>query len=541
MRCITKEASYLQLKKQQQAIKAHSLRRLFEDDERRAHRFSLEQDGLYFDYSKNHITPEIIDTLCQFAEAQQLPHAIQALFTGEKVNLTEQRPALHTALRFQGSPDTPEEALAAHAKEKIATCVQKIHSGAWLGFTGKPIKTVVNIGIGGSDLGPRMVVEALSSYKKNIDVKFVANIDGADLIDNLAHCDPETTLFIIASKTFTTLETLENAKSARQWLLDSGANNTQLAQHFIAISTCTSEAKAFGIADENIFPIWDWVGGRYSLWSAIGLPIAIAIGMKNFDALLAGANSMDEHYQQTEIKNNLPAIAALISFWYSQFWQTKTHAVLAYAQRLNRLPAYLQQLDMESLGKSVTREGNRIDYPTGNIIWGSEGTNGQHSFHQLLHQGTEYIPVEFIMINSPMSSLKHQHTHLQACCISQSQALLKGKTLADAEKELRAQGLDETDVKTLAPHKVVAGNKPSNTIIMDTLSPKNLGALLAFYEHKVHALSVLLNINAFDQWGVELGKQLGKPIHKALCEGTIDTQWDQSTKALIEKLSTKIN
>lgn len=528
---------YQQLNKHQQKLKSHSLRRLFEDDAKRVDHFSLEFEDLYFDYSKNHITTETIKMLCDFAEEKKLHSAINALLTGKHVNNTENRPALHTTLRFQGEATNEEQRLVAATRKEMAACVDKIHSQEWLGFTQKPIKTVVNIGIGGSDLGPRMVTQALSAYKKSIDVLFVANADGADLSDTLETIDPEATLFIIASKSFTTLETLENALSARQWLLSQGCRKEQLKHHFIAISANISAAKKFGIHEDNIFPIWDWVGGRYSLWSAIGLPIAISIGMDHFNELLIGAHQMDEHYSAAQPQDNLPIISGLLTFWYGQFWDTKTHAVLPYAQRLSRLPFYLQQLDMESLGKSISRDGKPISYPTGNVIWGTEGTNGQHSFHQLLHQGTELIPVDFISIQKSMSPLDNQHLHLQACCISQSQALLKGKSLADAEKELRDQGFDEEKIRQLAPHKVIAGNKPSNTIILKELSPKNLGALIAFYEHKVYTLSVLLNINPFDQWGVELGKQLGKPVYDALCGDTIDEQWDESTKRLIQRLS----
>ncbi len=539
MSSIRKEEAYLQLEKHHSSIQAHSLRRLFEEDEQRVNRFSLELDGLYYDFSKNHISPEIFKSLCQYAYARQLPSKITALLSGEHVNNTEDRPALHTTLRQQNIPKSQEEYLVANTQEKMTLCVDKLHQGQWQGFAGQAITTVVNIGIGGSDLGPRMVVQALSGYQKSIEVRFAANIDGADLSDTLKGLNPKTTLFIIASKTFTTLETLENAKSARQWLLDYGCQESQLSQHFIAISTNNAAANAFGIKEENIFPMWDWVGGRYSLWSAIGLPIAISIGMENYLALLQGANEMDTHYQEQSIENNIPVVAALLTFWYSQFWDTKAHAVLPYAQRLSRFPSYLQQLDMESLGKSVTLNGDSVDYSTGNIIWGTEGTNGQHSFHQLLHQGTELIPVDFIAVKHSMSALTHQHQYLQACCISQSQALLKGKTLADAKKELDEQGYSRDDIERLAPHKVVAGNKPSSTIIIDELSPKSLGRLIALYEHKVHALGALLDINPFDQWGVELGKQLGKPIHQALTQGTINEQWDSSTKALIERLSTQ--
>jgi glucose-6-phosphate isomerase len=532
-----KTECYAHLKRQQESLKSHSLRRLFEENEKRASLFSLELNGLYYDFSKNHITSETVKALCQYAKVCKLPEEIESLLTGKIVNHTENRPALHSALRFQGQAATEEELQVSSVREKMAQCVEKLHTEQWLGFTGKPIKTVVNIGIGGSDLGPRMVVQALSPYKKNINVRFAANIDGADLTDTLDTLHPETTLFIIASKTLTTLETLENALSARQWMLNNGCEESTLSQHFIAISTNIKGAQALGVSAENIFPMWDWVGGRYSLWSAIGLPIAISIGMDNFLELLAGAHDMDSHYRTAKMEQNLPIMAGLLTFWYGQFWNTKAHAVLPYAQRLSRLPSYLQQLDMESLGKSVKRNGSNVDYSTGNIIWGTEGSNGQHSFHQLLHQGTEIIPVDFITVNQPMSPLNDQHQHLQACCISQSQALLKGKTLTDAEKELRDQGLEEATIKMLAPHKVVAGNKPSSTLVLEALTPKNLGSLIAFYEHKVHTLSVLLDINPFDQWGVEIGKQLGKPIHKSLCEGVIPSHWDDSTKTLIKRLS----
>jgi glucose-6-phosphate isomerase len=528
---------YLALEQHQRKIKLHSLHRLFEEDELRADRFTLKTEEIYFDFSKNHINHDTLRLLCEFAEQQKLPQMIQSLFNGEHVNNTEDRPALHTALRFQGTPSTKEQQLSAEVRNKMALCVEKIHTHQWLGFTGKPITTVVNIGIGGSDLGSRMVVQALPDHHKNIDVKFIANIDGADLSDTLSAINPETTLFIIASKTFSTLETIENALSAKHWLTAHNCKEDQLAKHFIAVSMNTDAAKLFGVDENNIFPIWDWVGGRYSLWSAIGLPIAIALGMNNYQQLLEGANAMDSHYRNTPLLNNLPVIAGLITFWYGQFWQTKAHAILPYAQRLHRLPAYLQQLDMESLGKSVSSQGKSLTHPTGGIIWGAEGTNGQHSFHQLLHQGTELIPADFIAIKKPMSPLDNHHQLLQACCISQSQALLKGKSLADAEQELRDQGLSEAEIKTLAPHKVVAGNKPSNTLVLEALTPKNLGALIAFYEHKVYTLGVLLDINPFDQWGVELGKQLGTPIHNALSGDDINIRWDSSTKALIKLLS----
>ncbi|MBX2809276.1 MAG: glucose-6-phosphate isomerase [Cellvibrionaceae bacterium] len=507
---------------------------LFSQDPQRAQTHTVAMDELWLDYSKNHIDKTVLALLCQLAEAKQLPQAIQRLLAGEHVNNTENRAAWHTALR---QADDPTEAQVIKAAlDKMGDFVDRVHSGAWRGFTGKAINTVVNIGIGGSDLGPRMAVQALAGFTRNVALKFVANVDGADLCDTLADIDPETTLFIVASKTFTTLETLNNGLSARQWMLDAGCAQQHLAQHFVAISSNVQAAGDFGIAEDNIFPMWDWVGGRYSLWSAIGLPIALAVGMDNFRDLLKGAASMDRHFSEAPLQQNMPVIAALISYWYSHFWGASTHAVLAYAQRMSRLPAYLQQLDMESLGKSVTRAGDAVDYPTGSVIWGTEGTNGQHSFHQLLHQGTQLIPLDFIAIKQPMSSLEDQHQHLLACCISQSQALLQGKTLAQAQAELQQQGLTEAEVQRLAPHKVIAGNRPSNTLILERLNPKNLGALIAFYEHKVYTTAVLLDINPFDQWGVELGKQLGKPIYQALSQGNIDPAWDGSTQALIAKL-----
>lgn len=524
------------LQQHQLKMKKLSLRRLFEEDDQRCQKLSIDVGPVYFDYSKNHINQETLALYNRLAEETKLQSAINSLLSGEHVNHTEKRAALHSALRSQGTPSSQEEQEVSQAIEKMAHIVEQLHTQQWLGFSGKPITTVVNIGIGGSDLGPRMVARALQPLNKGINVEFVANIDGADLSDVLARIEPETTLFIIASKSFSTLETLENAKSAKHWMIKNQCPETSLCQHFVAISTNISAAEAFGIAPENILPMWDWVGGRYSLWSTIGLPIAISIGMGAFKQLLSGANLMDRHFGEAPPNQNMPIIAAMLSFWYSQFWGSTSHAVLPYAQRLNFLPAFLQQLDMESLGKSTHRDGKLVSCDTGNIIWGTEGTNGQHSFHQLLHQGTHIIPVDFIMVKHSMSELDDQHRYLQACCISQSQALLKGKTLSDAEQELKEKGLDDTEIKSLAPHKVITGNKPSNTWVLNELSPENLGALIAFYEHKVYAQSVLLDINPFDQWGVELGKQLGTPIYQALQNDACHHLWDGSTRSLIQKL-----
>jgi glucose-6-phosphate isomerase len=522
-------------------IKTQTLLDLFQDNPQRIEALSLTVGQLFFDFSKNHITSHTLKSLCEFAQSKDMQAAINSLLGGDEVNNTEKRPALHSALREppadKGHANQPTSNQVQQALSKMDTFVEALHQQEWKGFSGKAIDTVVNIGIGGSDLGPRMVTQALADYHvPQISVHFVANIDGADLQDTLKKLNPESTLFIVASKSFTTLETLNNALSAREWVLESGCDQGSLHKHFVAISSNIQAASEFGIAEENIFPMWDWVGGRYSLWSAIGLPIALATGMNNFRSLLTGAHEMDQHFKQTPLEKNIPVIAALISHWYSHYWGTTSHAVLPYSQRLSRLPAYLQQLDMESLGKQVSKEGTPLNYPSGLVIWGTEGTNGQHSFHQLLHQGTQLIPVDFIAVKESMSRYTEQHQHLLACCISQSQALLQGKTLQQATTELREQGLSEQEVLSLAPHKVVPGNRPSTFILMESLTPQNLGALIAFYEHKVYASSVLLGINAFDQWGVELGKQLGKPLYGALTEGVVNAEWDSSTKSIVNKL-----
>jgi glucose-6-phosphate isomerase len=524
-----------------ESIKSKSLLELFSENPERSSELSFTLGDLFFDFSKNHITQHTLSLLCESAESRNLQENITALLDGEEVNNTEKRPALHTALR-EPAPnneynETEYSKAVQAALSKMDSFVEAIHQQHWQGFTGKVIDTIVNIGIGGSDLGPRMVTQALAAYHTSkIKVHFVANVDGADIQDTLADLDPEKTLFIIASKSFTTLETLNNGLTARQWVLNAGCDKTALAKHFVAISSNIDAASEFGIAQDNIFPMWDWVGGRYSLWSAIGLPIALAVGMKNFRALLAGAHEMDKHFKTAPLQENIPVIAALLSHWYSHYWGTTSHAVLPYAQRLSRLPAYLQQLDMESLGKQVTKDGSPLTAQSGLVIWGTEGTNGQHSFHQLLHQGTQLIPVDFIAVKQSMSEYTDQHQHLLACCISQSQALLQGKTLQQASDELREQGVSETEIVKLAPHKVIPGNRPSNFLLMGSLTPHNLGALIAFYEHKVFATSVLLGINAFDQWGVELGKQLGKPLYAALTEGEINKEWDSSTQSILEKL-----
>jgi glucose-6-phosphate isomerase len=507
---------------------------LFAEDRARVDDFSLDACGLTLDYSKNHLTRESRGLLLKLAEEAELTDAIAAMFSGEKINNTEDRPALHVALRSPNAV-TEEEQAVHQTLTKLTRFVEKVHAGKWRGFTDLSITDVVNIGIGGSDLGPRMVTEALTPFHQpQVKVHLVANIDGADLVKTLTGLSPETTLFVVASKSFSTLETLENSKSARRWLLDAGCSEEDVAKHFVAITSRVDKAVEFGIAEENLFPMWDWVGGRYSLWSAIGLPIALAIGPEQFKLLLAGAHDMDKHFRDTEFTENMPVIQALLAFWYNQFWDAHSQVILPYNTLLRSLPAYLQQLDMESLGKGVNREGEAVDYPTGLVIWGSEGTVGQHSFHQLLHQGTRMVPAAFIVNRRAQHELSHQQRHLFACCLSQSQALMEGKSLEQATQELIAAGTPKAQAERLAPHKVIPGNRPSTTIFMEELTPRTLGALIAMYEHKVFVSSVLLDINAFDQWGVELGKQLSGPIYEALENPHADVGFDASTQRLIE-------
>ncbi len=525
----------------QHAKKWHpSLLDLFEQDNKRSQTFSIDAAGLHLDFAKNHLTNETLTLLEQLAQAAKLPHAIQALLNGEQVNNTEQRPALHSALRFQGAPQTPQEHQVADVLLQMESLVDRLHRGKWTGFNGDAITDVVNIGIGGSDLGPRMVCDALAAYHHpSLKVHFVANIDAADMGDIFKYLNPASTLFILASKSFSTLETLENAKAARRWLIEKGCRVDMLQQHFIAISAQTEKAEAFGIHRDNILPMWDWVGGRYSLWSAIGLPIALAVGMQHFNALRAGAHAMDKHFASAPICQNMPVIMALISYWYSQFWNAQTQAVLPYSHHMHYFPQFLQQLDMESLGKRVSKDGKKLDHASGSIIWGAEGSNGQHSFHQLLHQGSHLVPVDFIVALKSGYGNQHQHQHLFACCISQSQALLTGKSHDQSMEELLAKGLDQKEAERLAPHQVIPGNRPSNTLILEELTPYSIGALTALYEHKVYSLSVLLGINAFDQWGVELGKQLGGDIFNALETGNIPSEWDSSTRALAQCFLTR--
>ena len=531
--------AWQQLLKQRQVMQDFRIADAFTADPQRFQRFSLNHDGLLLDFSKNLLDETTLDLLMQLAEQSQLKQAIQAMFNGELVNASEQRPALHTALR-RPIGDTlmvDGEDLIPLIHDTLNTMnhlVNRIHNGLWRGYSEKPITHIVNIGIGGSFLGPQLVSEALLPFAvQGVHCHFLANIDGSEFHELSTQLDAETTLFIISSKSFSTLETLKNAQAARSWYLAQGGTEACIDRHFIAVSSNVDAAIEFGIAPENILPIWDWVGGRYSLWSAIGLPIALSIGMSNFKELLGGAWSMDQHFQSAPFAENMPVIMAMLGIWYSDFWQAQSHAILPYDHYLRNFTQHLQQLDMESNGKHVRQDGTPLSYPSGPVIWGGVGCNGQHAYHQLLHQGTLLIPADFIVPVVSHNQIADHHQWLYANCLSQSQALMQGKTRAQAEQELREQGLDQQEVQRLAPHKEIPGNRPSNTIVAERICPRRLGALIALYEHKVFVQSVIWGTNAFDQWGVELGKALGKDVYRRLIGQAADQNTDASTQGLI--------
>ena len=517
-----------------------SMREAFAADTRRYQRFSLDSCGLLLDYSKNLIDERSLELLIQLAEQAGLQESIANLFNGEQVNASEGRAALHTALRspigrrllVDGHDIIPE---VHRVLNQVTELVSRIHSGLWRGYSEKPIKEVVNIGIGGSFLGPQLVSEALRPFtQRGVRCHYLANIDGSEFRELTARLNPETTLFIVSSKSFGTLETLKNTLAARDWYLAMGGPEEELHRHFIAVTSNRKAAIEFGIGEENIFPMWDWVGGRYSLWSAIGLPIALAIGVSNFKELLAGAYAMDEHFTQAPLAENMPVLMALLGIWYTNFWGAQSHAILPYDHYLRNITKHLQQLDMESNGKSVRQDGTPLDIATGPIIWGGVGCNGQHAYHQLLHQGRLLVPADFIVPVNSYNPLSDHHQWLFANCLSQAQALMQGKTREEAEAELRAKGLSEDEVQRLAPHKVIPGNRPSNILVMNRIAPFNLGALVALYEHKVFVQSAIWGINAFDQWGVELGKEMGKEVYQRLTGANGDPASDASTQGLIE-------
>lgn len=517
-----------------------SMREAFAADSRRFQRFSLDSCGLLLDYSKNLIDERGLELLIQLADQAGLHESIAALYSGEQVNASEGRAALHTALRspigrrllLDGHDIIPE---VHRVLNQVTELVSRIHSGLWRGYSEKPIKEVVNIGIGGSFLGPQLVSEALRPFtQRGVRCHYLANIDGSEFRELTARLDPETTLFIVSSKSFGTLETLKNTLAARDWYLAMGGPEEELHRHFIAVTSNRKAAIEFGIGEENIFPMWDWVGGRYSLWSAIGLPIALAIGVSNFKELLAGAYAMDEHFTQAPLAENMPVLMALLGIWYTNFWGAQSHAILPYDHYLRNFTKHLQQLDMESNGKSVRQDGTPLDIATGPVIWGGVGCNGQHAYHQLLHQGRLLVPADFIVPVNSYNPLSDHHQWLFANCLSQAQALMQGKTREEAEAELRAKGLSEDEVQRLAPHKVIPGNRPSNILVMNRIAPFNLGALVALYEHKVFVQSAIWGINAFDQWGVELGKEMGKEVYQRLTGASDEPASDASTQGLIE-------
>ncbi|NQX42107.1 glucose-6-phosphate isomerase [Pedobacter steynii] len=521
-------------------INEKSLKDLFAEDETRFEKFSLLFEDILVDYSKNRINDTTMALLIQLARECKLDEAIKAMFNGDKINQTEGRQVLHTALRNQGNnpvlvegKNVMDEVNRVLAKmEKFST---EIISGSWKGYTGKAITDVVNIGIGGSDLGPVMVTEALKAYKNHLNMHFVSNIDGTHIAETLKNVDPETTLFLIASKTFTTQETMTNANSAKDWFLNSGAKQADVAKHFAALSTNAKDVAAFGIDTENMFEFWDWVGGRYSLWSAIGLPIALSIGYDNFKQLLTGAHAADEHFENAEFEINVPVILALIGIWYINFFDAETQAILPYDQYMHRFAAYFQQGDMESNGKHVDRNGNDVTYETGPIIWGEPGTNGQHAFYQLIHQGTRLIPCDFIAPAQSLNPLGNHHPILLSNFFAQTEALMNGKTKEQVTEELKKEGKTAEEIEKLAPFKVFEGNRPTNSILLKKVTPFSLGSLIAIYEHKIFVQGIIWNIFSFDQWGVELGKQLAKSILPELDDDKEVLTHDGSTNGLINQ------
>jgi glucose-6-phosphate isomerase len=540
MKSIKESGEWKALQAHWEEINSQHMRDLFAAEPQRLGRMSLRECGILLDYSKNRITAGTLDLLNALARKADVPGWIERMFRGERINNTEQRAVFHVALRNRS--DRPmeldgEDVMPAVQRvlKHMEQFVARIRSGEWKGFTGRRITDVVNIGIGGSNLGPLMACEALRSYQSpELRVHFVSNVDGTHITETLKTLNPETTLFIIASKTFTTQETLANAHAARQWCLDGLGDETAIASHFVAVSTNEEKVKAFGIDTENMFVFWDWVGGRYSLWSAIGLPIALAIGMERFYELLEGAHEMDEHFRTADPALNMPVILALLGIWYANFAGARTHAVLPYDQYLRFLPDYLQQADMESNGKGVTRDGREVDYTTGPVVWGAAGTDGQHAFYQLIHQGTQMIPCDFIVPIHSHNELGDQHQKLLANCLAQAEALMQGKTADQAGRELEAGGLGDDEKERLLPHKVFPGNKPTNTLLLDRITPRRLGSLIALYEHKIFVQGVIWQVNSFDQWGVELGKQLAGVILGELKGEEFAAEHDPSTRALID-------
>ena len=517
-------------------IQGVSMQEMFQEDGLRTREFHIQWESFVVDYSKNRINRKTIDLLLDLAEEVKLKEAVSDYFSGEKINRTEDRAVLHTALRansndtvlVDGKNMVPE---IFEIKNRIKTFTDQVLSGTIQGFTGKAFTDIVNIGIGGSDLGPAMAVEALQFYKNHLNIHFISNIDGDHVAETLSGLNPETTLFVVVSKAFTTQETLSNAQTARKWFLAAGSEQ-DIAKHFVAVSTNIEKATAFGITEKNIFPIWNWVGGRFSLWSAVGLTISLAVGFDNFDRLLSGANLMDKHFKTTPFRQNIPVILGLLSVWYTNFFNAGSEAIIPYTQYLKKLTPYLQQAVMESNGKSIDRNGNLVNYQTGTVIWGEPGTNAQHAFFQLIHQGTKLIPADFIGFVQSLHGDKEHHNQLMSNFFAQTEALLNGKTAAEVKAEFEQQGITGEKADFLLPFKVFQGNKPTNTILIQSLTPETLGSLIAIYEHKIFVQGIIWNIPSYDQWGVELGKQLASSILEEINISGVKSH-DSSTEFLL--------
>ncbi len=542
---LTSSGAWAALQAHRAEMSGRHMRQMFADDPGRFEKFSLRFQDVLLDYSKNRITDETMRLLLALAEERGLRREIDRMFAGEKINNTEHRAALHVALRNRSNRpicvDGKDVMPGINAVlARMRTFTEDVREGRWLGCSGKPITDIVNIGIGGSDLGPAMVCEALRPYaREGLHVHFVSNVDGTQIVETLKRLSRETTLFVIVSKTFTTQETITNAKTARDWFLTRGGTKQAVARHFVAVSTNAQAVSNFGIDTDHMFEFWDWVGGRYSLWSAVGLSIALYLGMDNFEKLLAGAHAMDEHFRTAPFAENMPVILAMLGIWYNNFWDADSHAILPYDQYMHRFSAYFQQGDMESNGKRVTRDGEPVDYSTGPIIWGEPGTNGQHAFYQLIHQGTKLVPCDFLAPVESKNPIGQHHMILLSNFFAQTEALMRGKTADEVRVELETAGMCGEELEAAIPHRVFPGNKPSNSILFQKLTPETLGALIAMYEHKIFVQSVIWNINAFDQWGVELGKQLARRIlPELMLEGPVEGH-DSSTNGLINDYKTR--
>ena len=538
----TETSAWQKLKIHFSTMQNNSIKEMFQKDSKRAENFNIQWNDFLVDYSKNNITQETIDLLLELADEVNLKDAISKYFAGDSINQSENRAVLHTALRapesatilVDGKNVMPE---IYEVKNKIKAFSNQIISGQLKGYTGKPFTDIVNIGIGGSDLGPAMVVEALQFYKNHLNVHFVSNIDGDHVNEVIKKINPETTLFIIVSKTFTTQETLTNSETIRSWFLKS-AKQEDVAKHFVAVSTNIQKVTEFGIDSKNVFPMWDWVGGRFSLWSAVGLSVSLAVGFDNFDKLLKGANQMDNHFEETSFDKNIPVILALLSVWYNNFFGAESEALIPYTQYLQKLAPYLQQGIMESNGKSIGRDGKPVNYQTGTIIWGEPGTNSQHAFFQLIHQGTKLIPTDFIGYVKPLYGNEDHHNKLMSNFFAQTEALLNGKTAEQVASEFEKQGVSAEKADYLLPFKVFSGNKPTNTILIEKLTPETLGSLIALYEHKIFVQGIIWNIFSYDQWGVELGKQLANSILEEINSKEVNNH-DSSTNFLLNHYLTR--